>query len=157
VTARSDRSYTNEVYVTRAISILADSGAGGRTFTDSDARIRSRSHHQPGIRTQVFRDESRGTVLLLAVSHQDNRIVDRGVVADTVAVFRRVETRGRRAYERGGNLPPVPTHDGKSLSVVHAWFQPAGLFARPTGGRFDCQMQSALATAIQLPFLAFTI
>jgi macrolide transport system ATP-binding/permease protein len=154
---------TNQVYVTPGyfdtlqIPVLA-----GRTFTDSDA-----PDSQPVvIINQAFaRKFLQGTnpvgrSLLLPFLNQGNKnklIV--GVVADTVLSSAAKLNAGSAPLtsEEAIYLPAAQLTDGKSLSVVHAWFQPSWIVrtARPVQG-LTAQMQSALASADpNLPFSGF--
>src|ERR1700730_13262086 len=154
---------TNEVYVTPSyfdtlqIPVLA-----GRTFTDSDA-----PDAQPVvIINQAFaRKFFQGTnpvgrSLLFPFPNQDNKnklIV--GVVADTVLSSAAKLNAGSAPLtsEEAIYLPAAQLTDGKSLSVMHAWFQPSWIVrtVRPVEG-LTAQMQSALANADpNLPFSGF--
>jgi macrolide transport system ATP-binding/permease protein len=154
---------TNEVYVTPGyfdtlqIPVLA-----GRTFTDSDA-----PDAQPVvIINQAFaRKFFQGTYpvgrsLLFPFLNQDNKnklIV--GVVADTVLSSAAKLNAGSAPLtsEEAIYLPAAQLTEGKSLSVLHAWFQPSWIVrtARPVQG-LTAQMQSALASADpNLPFSGF--
>ncbi len=154
---------TNEVYVTPGyFDTLQIPVLGGRPFTDSDA-----PDSQPVvIINQAFaRKFFRGTnpvgrSLLLPFLNQDNKnklIV--GVVADTVLSSAAKLNSGSAPLtsEEAIYLPAAQLTDGKSLSVVHAWFQPSWIVrtARPVAG-LTAQMQSALASADpNLPFSGF--
>jgi predicted permease len=154
---------TNVVYVTPGyfdtlqIPVLA-----GRTFTDSDA-----PDSQPVvIINQAFARKffelanPVGRSLLFPFLNQDNKnklIV--GVVADTVLSSAAQLNAGSAPLtsEEAIYLPAAQLTDGKSLSVVHAWFQPSWIVrtARPVEG-LTAQMQSALASADpKLPFSGF--
>jgi len=101
-----------------------------------------------------------GRSLLLPFLNQDNKnklIV--GVVADTVLSSAAKLNSGSAPLtsEEAIYLPAAQLTDGKSLSVVHAWFQPSWIVrtARPVAG-LTAQMQSALASADpNLPFSGF--
>jgi hypothetical protein len=154
---------TNEVYVTPGyFDTLQIPVLGGRTFTDSDA-----PDSQPVvIINQAFarkffrRTNPVGRSLLLPFLSQDNKnklIV--GVVADTVLSSAAKLNSGSAPLtsEEAIYLPAAQLTDGKSLSVVHAWFQPSWIVrtARPVAG-LTAQMQSALASADpNLPFSGF--
>jgi len=154
---------TNEVYVTPGyfdtlqIPVLA-----GRAFTDSDT-----PDTQPVvIINQAFaRKFFPGTSpvarsLLLPFLNQGNKnklIV--GVVGDTVLSSAGGLNAGAAPLtsEEAIYLPAAQLTDGKSLSVVHAWFQPSWIVrtTRPLEG-LTAQMQSALAKADpNLPFSGF--
>jgi putative ABC transport system permease protein len=149
---------TNQVYITPGyfdtlqIPVLA-----GRTFTDSDS-----PDAQPVvIINQAFaRKFFPGASTLGRHLNQDNKnklIV--GVVADTVLSSAAKLNAGSAPLtsEEAIYLPAAQVTDGKSLSVVHAWFQPSWIVraARPVEG-LTAQMQSALASADpNLPFSGF--
>jgi macrolide transport system ATP-binding/permease protein len=149
---------TNEIYVTPGyfdslqISVLA-----GRTFTDSDD-----PDSQPVvIINQAFaRKFFPGANALGRYLNQDNKnklIV--GVVADTVLSSAAKLNAGSAPLtsEEAIYLPAAQLTEGKSLSVLHAWFQPSWIVrtARPVQG-LTAQMQSALASADpNLPFSGF--
>ena len=149
---------TNEVYVTTGyfdtlqIPVLA-----GRTFADSDA-----PDAQPVVVVnQAFaRKFFQGRSPVGRSLNQDNKnklIV--GVVADTVlsSAGKLNEGSAPLTSEEAIYLPADQLTDGKSLSVVHAWFQPSWIVrtARPVQG-LTAQMQSALASADpNLPFSGF--
>src|SRR5580700_11215915 len=149
---------TNEIYVTPGyfdslqISVLA-----GRTFTDSDD-----PDSQPVvIINQAFaRKFFPGANALGRYLNQDNKnklIV--GVVADTVLSSAAKLNAGSAPLtsEEAIYLPAAQLTEGKSLSVLHAWFQPSWIVrtARPVQG-LTAQMQSALASAdSNLPFSGF--
>jgi macrolide transport system ATP-binding/permease protein len=149
---------TNEVYVTTGyfdtlqIPVLA-----GRTFADSDA-----PDAQPVVVVnQAFaRKFFQGRSPVGRSFNQDNKnklIV--GVVADTVlsSAGKLNEGSAPLTSEEAIYLPAAQLTDGKSLSVVHAWFQPSWIVrtARPVQG-LTAQMQSALASADpNLPFSGF--
>jgi macrolide transport system ATP-binding/permease protein len=154
---------TNEVYAapgyfdTLQIPVLA-----GRTFTDSDV-----PDSQPVVViNQAFAHKffqgtnPVGRSLLLPFLNQDNKtklIV--GVVADTVMSSAAKLNAGSAPLtsEEAIYLPAAQLTDGKSLAVVHAWFQPSWIVrtARPVEG-LTAQMQSALASADpNLPFSGF--
>jgi predicted permease len=154
---------TNEVYVTPGyfdtlqIPVLA-----GRTFTDSDA-----PDSQPVvIINQAFARKffqgmnPVGRSLLLPFLNQENKnklIV--GVVTDTVLSSASKLNAGAAPLisEEAIYLPAAQINDGKSLSVVHAWFQPSWIVrtAGPVEG-LPAQMQGALADADpNLPFSGF--
>ena len=153
---------TNLVYVTPGyfetlqIPLLA-----GRTFTDSDS---------PDAQPVVVINQSfarkffpRGNALG-SYCNQDGKnkwIV--GVVADTVLSSAAKLNAGSAPLtsEEAIYLPAAQITDGKSLSVVHAWFQPSWIVrtAPPGDGpvqNLTAQMQSALASADpNLPFSGF--
>ncbi len=154
---------TNEVYVTPGyfdtlqIPVLA-----GRAFADSDT-----PDAQPVvIINQAFAHKffygtnPVGRSLLLPFLNQANKnklIV--GVVADTVLSSASKLNAGSAPLtrEEAIYLPAAQITDGKSLSVVHAWFQPSWIVrtAGPVAG-LTAQMQSALASADPtLPFSGF--
>jgi len=154
---------TNEVYVTPGyfdtlqIPVLA-----GRTFTDSDA-----PDSQPVVvinqafARKFFQGANPvGRSLLLSFPKPDNKnklIV--GVVADTVLSSAAKLNAGSAPLtsEEAIYLPAAQLTDSKSLSVVHAWFQPSWIVrtSRPVQG-LTAQMQSALASADpNLPFSGF--
>ena len=149
---------TNEVYVTTGyfdtlqIPVLA-----GRTFADSDA-----PDAQPVVVVnQAFaRKFFQGRSPVGRSFNQDNKnklVV--GVVADTVlsSAGKLNEGSAPLTSEEAIYLSAAQLTDGKSLSVVHAWFQPSWIVrtARPVQG-LTAQMQSALASADpNLPFSGF--
>jgi predicted permease len=154
---------TNQVYVTPGyfetlqIPVLA-----GRTFTDSDT-----PDTQPVvIINQVFARKffpgtnPAGRSLLFPFLNEDNKnklIV--GVVADTVLSSAAKLNAGSAPLtsEEAIYLPAAQITDGKSLSVVHSWFQPSWIVrtAGPVEG-LTAQMQKALASADpNLPFSGF--
>jgi macrolide transport system ATP-binding/permease protein len=149
---------TNLMYVTPGyfdtlqIPLLA-----GRTFTDSDG-----PNAQPVvIINQAFAHKFfPGASAVGRHLNQDNKnklIV--GVVADTVLSSAANLNAGSAPLtsEEAMYLPAAQVTDGKSLSVVHAWFQPSWIVrtARPVEG-LTAQMQSALASADpNLPFSGF--
>jgi predicted permease len=152
---------TNEVYVTPGyfdtlqIPVLA-----GRTFTDSDT-----PDAQPVvIINQAFaRKFFQGTNpvgrSLLPFLNHDNKKLIVGVVADTVlssAAKLNAES-APLTSEEAIYLPAAQLTDGKSLSILHAWFQPSWIVrtAGPVEG-LTAQMQSALVSADpNLPFSGF--
>jgi macrolide transport system ATP-binding/permease protein len=149
---------TNEIYVTPGyfdslqISVLA-----GRTFTDSD---------DPDSQPVVIINQAFARKFFPAANalgrylNQDNKnklIV--GVVADTVLSSAAKLNAGSAPLtsEEAIYLPAAQLTEGKSLSVLHAWFQPSWIVrtARPVQG-LTAQMQSALASADpNLPFSGF--
>jgi macrolide transport system ATP-binding/permease protein len=154
---------TNQVYVTPAyfdtleIPVLA-----GRAFTDSDT-----PDSQPVViinqafTRKFFQGTSPvGRSLLLPFLNQGNKnklIV--GVVGDTVLSSAAKLNAGSAPLtsEEAIYLPAAQIVDAKSLSVVHAWFQPSWIVrtARPVEG-LTAQMQRALASADpNLPFSGF--
>jgi ABC-type antimicrobial peptide transport system permease subunit len=148
---------TNEVYVTPGyfdtlqIPVLA-----GRTFTDSDA-----PDAQPVVViNQAFaRKFFQGTnpVGRSLLFPKSKLIV--GVVADTVLSSAAKLNAGSAPLtsEEAIYLPAAQITDSKSLSVVHAWFQPSWIVrtAGPVEG-LTSQMQRALASSDpNLPFSGF--
>ncbi len=154
---------TNQVYVTPGyfdtlqIPVLA-----GRAFTDSDS-----PDAQPVViinqafTRKFFQGTSPvGRSLLFPFLNQDNKntlIV--GVVGDTVLSSAAKLNAGSAPLtsEEAIYLPAAQIVDAKSLSVVHAWFQPSWIVrtARPVEG-LTALMQSALASADpNLPFSGF--
>ena len=149
---------TNEVYVTPGyfdtlqIPVLA-----GRTFIDSDT-----TDAQPVvIINQAFARKFFPGENALGRSlneHNKNKLIV-GVVADTVLSSAAKLNAGSAPLtsEEAIYLPAAQITDAKSLSVVHAWFQPSWIVrtARPVEG-LTAQMQSALASADpNLPFSGF--
>jgi macrolide transport system ATP-binding/permease protein len=149
---------TNQVYVTPGyfetlqIPVLA-----GRTFTDSDA---------PDAQPVVIINQTFALKFFHAASavgrylngDAKNRLIV-GVVADTVLSSAAKLNAGSAplASEEAIYLPAAQLSDGKSLSVVHAWFQPSWIVrtARPVEG-LTAEMQRALASADpNLPFSGF--
>ena len=145
----------NEVYVTPGyfdtlqIPVLA-----GRTFIDSDT-----TDAQPVvIINQAFARKFFPGQNALGRSlneHNKNKLIV-GVVADTVLSSAAKLNAGSAPLtsEEAIYLPAAQITDAKSLSVVHAWFQPSWIVrtARPVEG-LTAQMQSALASADpNLPF-----
>jgi len=149
---------TNLVYVTPGffdtlqIPVLA-----GRTFTDSDT-----SDAQPVvIINQAFaRKFFAGSNAVGRYLKEGNKIkLIVGVVADTVMSSAGKLNAGSAPLtsEEALYFPAAQIVDGKSLSVVHTWFQPSWIVrtARPVEG-LTVQMQSALASADpNLPFSGF--
>ena len=149
---------TNLVYVTPGyfdtlqIPVLA-----GRTFTDSDA-----PDAQPVvIINQAFvRKFFHGANAVGRYLKEGNKIkLIVGVVADTVMSSAAKLNAGSAPLtsEEALYFPAAQIVDGKSLSVVHTWFQPSWIVrtARPVEG-LTAQMQSALASADpNLPFSGF--
>jgi macrolide transport system ATP-binding/permease protein len=154
---------TNQVYVTPTyfdtleIPVLA-----GRAFTDSDT-----PDSQPVViinqafTRKFFQGTSPvGRSLLLPFLNQANKnklIV--GVVGDTVLSSAAKLNAGSAPLtsEEAIYLPAAQIVDAKSLSVVHAWFQPSWIVrtAPPVEG-LTAQMQRALASADpNLPFSGF--
>jgi predicted permease len=148
----------NEVYVTPGyfdtlqIPVLA-----GRTFIDSDT-----TDAQPVvIINQAFARKFFPGQNALGRSlneHNKNKLIV-GVVADTVLSSAAKLNAGSAPLtsEEAIYLPAAQITDAKSLSVVHAWFQPSWIVrtARPVEG-LTAQMQSALASADpNLPFSGF--
>jgi predicted permease len=148
----------NEVYVTPGyfdtlqIPVLA-----GRTFIDSDT-----TDAQPVvIINQAFARKFFPGENALGRSlneHNKNKLIV-GVVADTVLSSAAKLNAGSAPLtsEEAIYLPAAQITDAKSLSVVHAWFQPSWIVrtARPVEG-LTAQMQSALASADpNLPFSGF--
>jgi len=154
---------TNQVYVTPGyfdtlqIPVLA-----GRTFTDSDAPDSQLVViiNQAFARKFLEGTNPVGRSLLLPFLNQGNKnrlIV--GVVADTVlsSAAKLNAGSGPLTSEEAIYLPAAQLADGRSLSVVHAWFQPSWIVrtARPVKG-LTAQMQSAMASADpNLPFSGF--
>jgi predicted permease len=153
---------TNLVYVTPGyfetlqIPVLA-----GRTFTDSDS-----PDAQPVvvINQSFARKFFPGGNALGSYCNQDGKnkwIV--GVVADTVLSSAAKLNAGSAPLtsEEAIYLPAAQITDGKSLSVVHAWFQPSWIVRTTAPGEgpaqnLTAQMQSALASADpNLPFSGF--
>jgi hypothetical protein len=153
---------TNLVYVTPGyfetlqIPVLA-----GRTFTDSDS-----PDAQPVvvINQSFARKFFPGGNALGSYCNQDGKnkwIV--GVVADTVLSSAAKLNAGSAPLtsEEAIYLPAAQITDGKSLSVVHAWFQPSWIVRTTTPGEgpaqnLTAQMQSALASVDpNLPFSGF--
>jgi ABC-type lipoprotein release transport system permease subunit len=132
----------------------------GRTFTDSDT-----PDAQPVvIINQAFaRKFFQGTNpvgrSLLPFLNHDNKKLIVGVVADTVlssAAKLNAES-APLTSEEAIYLPAAQLTDGKSLSILHAWFQPSWIVrtAGPVEG-LTAQMQSALVSADpNLPFSGF--
>jgi predicted permease len=149
---------TNQVYVTPAyFDTLQIPMLAGRTFTDSDI-----PDAQPVvIINQAFERKffqgANAVGRYLNQDHKNKLIV--GVVADTV-----LSSAGRLnagsaplTSEEAIYLPAAQVTDSKSLSVVHAWFQPSWIVRTvgPAKG-LTAQMQSALASADpKLPFSGF--
>src|SRR4029077_8593825 len=134
----------------------------GRTFTDSDA-----PDAQPVViinqafARKFFQETNPvGRSLLFPFLNHDNKnklIV--GVVADTVlsSAARLNAGSAPLTSEEAIYFPAAQITDAKSLSVVHAWFQPSWIVrtARPVEG-LTAQMQIALASADpNLPFSGF--
>ncbi len=149
---------TNLMYVTPGyfdtlqIPVLA-----GRTFTDLDT-----PDAQPVIVIdQAFaRKVFPNANALGRYLNQDkkNKLIV-GVVADTVLSSASKLNAGSAPLtsEEAIYLPAAQVTDGKSLSVVHAWFQPSWIVrtARPVKGLTE-QMQAALTSADPtLPFSGF--
>jgi len=149
---------TNLVYVTPGffdtlqIPVLA-----GRAFTDSDA-----PDAQPVvIINQAFaRKFFPGANAVGRYLNEGNKIkLIVGVVADTVMSSAGKLNAGSAPLtsEEALYFPAAQIVDGKSLSVVHTWFQPSWIVrtARPVEG-LTAQMQTALASADpSLPFSGF--
>ncbi len=153
---------TNQVYVTPGyfdtlqIPVLA-----GRTFADSDG-----PDTQPVvIINQAFaRKFFVGAPAVGRYLKQDNKIkLIVGIVADTVLSSAGKLNAGSAPLtsDEAIYLPAAQVTDGKSLSVVHAWFQPSWIVrtGRPVEGpsqNLAAQMQAALASADpNLPFSGF--
>jgi predicted permease len=149
---------SNQMYVTPGyfdtlqIPVLA-----GRTFTDLDT-----PDAQPVIIiNQAFaRKVFPNANALGRYLNQDkkNKLIV-GVVADTVLSSASKLNAGSAPLtsEEAIYLPAAQVTDGKSLSIVHAWFQPSWIVrtARPVKGLTE-QMQAALASADPtLPFSGF--
>ena len=158
---------TNQVYVTPGyfetlqIPVLA-----GRTFSDSDA-----PDTQPVvIINQTFARKffhganpvGRPLVFPFSNEGNPNKLIV-GVVADTVLSSASKLNAGSAPLtsEEAIYIPAAQITDSKSLSVLHAWFQPSWIVrsAHPRGGsvqNLTAQMQSALASADpNLPFSGF--
>jgi macrolide transport system ATP-binding/permease protein len=153
---------TNLVYVTPGyfetlqIPVLA-----GRTFTDSDS-----PDAQPVVViNQAFaRKFFPGGNALGSYCNQDskNKLIV-GVVADTVLSSAAKLNAGSAPLtsEEAIYFPAAQITDSKSLSVVHAWFQPSWIVRTTPRGEgpvqnLTAQMQSALASADpNLPFSGF--
>jgi predicted permease len=144
---------TNEVYVTPGyfetlqIPVLA-----GRTFADSDS-----PDAQPVvIINQAFAGKFfHGASAVGRYLNQDNKnklIV--GVVADTVlsSAARLNAGSAPLTSEEAIYLPAAQVTDGKSLSVVHVWFQPSWIvrtvrLVEGPSQNLTTQMQGAMASA----------
>jgi predicted permease len=149
---------TNQVYVTPGyfdtlqIPVLA-----GRTFTDSDTPATQLVVIVNQAFTRKFFHGARAVGRYL---HQDNKnklIV--GVVADTVlsSAARLNAGSAPLTSEEAIYLPAAQVTDGKSLAVVHAWFQPSWIVRTAASVEgLTAQMQAALASADpNLPFFGF--
>jgi macrolide transport system ATP-binding/permease protein len=149
---------TNQMYITPAyfdtlqIPVLA-----GRTFTDSD-----NPDSQPVVIinqtfARKFFDGSSAVGQYLNQGNANKLIV--GVVADTLLSSAAKLNAGSAPLtsEEAIYVPAAQITDGKSLSIVHAWFQPSWIVrtARPLNG-LTAQMQGALADVDpNLPFSGF--
>jgi predicted permease len=152
---------TNEVYVTPGyfdtlqIPVLA-----GRTFTDSDT-----PDAQPVViinqafARKFFQETNPvGRSLRPSLNHDNKKLIV-GVVADTVMSSAAKLNSGSAPLvsEEAIYLPAAQVTDGKSLSILHTWFQPSWIVrtARSVKG-LSGQMQSALASVDpNLPFSGF--
>jgi predicted permease len=155
---------TNEVYVTPGyFDILQIPVLAGRTFADSDG-----PDAQPVViinqafALKFFRGTNPvGRSLLfpfLGDRENKNKLIV-GVVADTVMSSAAKLNAGSAPLtsEEAVYVPAAQLTDGKSLSLVHAWFQPSWIVrtARPVEG-LTAQMQGAMASVDpNLPFSGF--
>jgi len=154
---------TNEVYITPAyFATLQIPVLAGRAFADADG-----PDAQPVViinyafaRKFFNGADPVGRSLFFPFLNQNNKaMLIVGVVADTVLSSAGQLNAGSAPLtsEEAIYIPAAQILDGKSLSVLHAWFQPSWIVrtARPVEG-LTGQMQRALASADpNLPFSGF--